>query len=105
MNRISGDHGVLLCPACGDDNVHIDQVLIDGRVDEDGDHIGLIADMYGVVRYTELPEGFQGDRNQAITITGWCEQHPSRIAYTFLQRKGKTYINSVPSSQKDVEEP
>jgi hypothetical protein len=84
----------LLCPACGFNCTHVDEVYVAGRPREDGDvfpvHVtagGLVSQGLGV----DLPSEDIG-RRHVITLTGWCEGCSKSFAIEFKQHKGETYL-------------
>lgn len=89
--------GILLCPLCGFDHIHVDEVQISAREeDAEPDEITVHA-ITGVVSTHCLdPAPSAGSsRRHRISISGDCEGCGGKFALVFTQRKGMTYIEAV----------
>lgn len=92
---ISMDDGDrMLCPKCGGNYVHIDEVFVAGRPREDGEIKPVHVDSGGRVSAEErvsLPIPDVG-RRHAIALKGWCELCSAEFAVEFVQHKGQTLL-------------
>lgn len=99
VDPASPDYSVLLCPHCGENYVHLNEVYIAGRPREDGDIFPVKVDSHGLV--TEglsvvVPFGTNGaGRRHTISLVGWCESCSQRIAIAFQQHKGETHVSTL----------
>jgi hypothetical protein len=86
--------GHLLCPRCGDDYVHVDDVFVAGRPREDGPVFPVHVNSDGNVRegqQVSLP--VSADRRHSIGVQGWCEKCSGRFVIEFRQHKGQTLVD------------
>lgn len=103
----------LLCPACGGDYVHLDDVYVAGRPREDEDAKTVHVDHRGTVDHlTPVPLGAGGlGRRHTITLGGFCELCHERFAVAFKQHKGQTFVSiltrqwTLVTGSTSVEEP
>lgn len=92
--QLTDQHNRFLCPSCGEDYVHLDNVYIAGRPREDGDIVPVHVNAAGHVKQgfeVDLPTADIG-RRHAITIAGWCELCGANFAIEFKQHKGQTEV-------------
>lgn len=91
--------GILGCPRCDDDHVHVDDAYVAGRPREDGDVVPVHVDSHG--RLTQPHEGdlpvgeFGRGRRHAVSVGGWCEGCGSQFAFVFTQNKGRTIVETA----------
>ena len=82
---------VLLCPACGGNNLHQDQVDVWQRPIEDGQQ------MHSIVGECMTTVGIGGagnpsNRRDGLTIQFSCEHCPADPVLAIWQHKGNTYM-------------
>lgn len=87
------DDQMLLCPACGGDNVHHSAVVVRSRPGEDQEGIEVLV--VGGVTTTTTHADFVGRRDD-LEIRIWCETCPARFAIRFVQHKGNTFVSAYP---------
>lgn len=84
--------GSMLCPLCGEQNIHLDDVYVSGRPREDGDIVPVHVDHHGRTdTHTTLPIMNTG-RRHSIALGGWCEHCGGRFTIEFTQHKGDTLV-------------
>ncbi len=87
--------GVLLCPHCSEQYVHIDDVYVAGRPREDGNIVPVHVDSAGRQNNgsgVALPIPDVG-RRHAFCLRGWCETCAGTFTIEFVQHKGQTLIS------------
>lgn len=85
----------LSCPLCGDPHgLHIDDVFVLGREQEDGEIVRVHVTSQGAV---DTPDGSlpgpQPRRRHSINLGGWCELCGKHFAIGFEQHKGMTHVS------------
>lgn len=86
--------GRLLCPLCGENWAHVDEVFVAGRPREDGDVEPVHVDHGGRVSRDQavaLPIPDVG-RRHAFALKGWCETCQGAFTIEFKQHKGQTLL-------------
>ncbi|GAA2760590.1 hypothetical protein [Actinopolymorpha rutila] len=101
MIKISDD-SVLLCPLCGKDTTHLDEVRVSARPEDDEPNEIAVDTGTGRVRTHEDIPAPMGDRvhegrRDRIALVGWCEQCGDTFALVFTQHKGATFVEAVRS--------
>ena len=94
----------LLCPLCGGEWTHVDDIFMAGRPREDGPIVPVHVDSSGSVRnVTEAlsPVGNQG-RRHSIALVGSCETCAGRFAVEFRQHKGQTLVSVMRQSWSSI---
>lgn len=86
--------GALLCPNCAGEYVHLDDVYVAGRAQEDGEvrpaHVNAAGDVT-TGSAVSSPVADSG-RRHVFALAGWCEFCQSNFAIEFAQHKGQTRI-------------
>lgn len=85
----------LLCPKCGEEYTHLDDVYVAGRQREDGDVTPVHVDSSGALQSgasVSLPVSDVG-RRHVISIKGSCETCGAEFAIEFKQHKGVTMVS------------
>lgn len=87
----------LLCPSCGSDYVHIDDVHIGGRSREDGPWRNVTVDSTGKVDTAPpaVAAPTSPGRRHFMTLVGWCETCQAVFGVAFIQHKGRTLVEAI----------
>jgi predicted nucleic-acid-binding Zn-ribbon protein len=83
----------LLCPECGNDNLHHEKVNIHNRKNEDEEGITISVNRQEV-SITPNKDDFLGRRND-LTITFTCEHCPATPTLTLKQHKGYSLLTWI----------
>ena len=84
---------VLLCPICGETNLHHRKVEVFGRQQEDsqsGVHVVLDG---ATAKIDSSMSGNPSGRRDGVAIMFWCEHCDNETLLTLSQHKGSTYVN------------
>lgn len=97
--------GVLVCPSCNGDYVHLDQADIAARTeDADFNNISVNA-RTGRVTTHGAPPAFGMDigvgRRHRIVVAGTCELCGAVLELVFTQHKGQTFAEWVVSPRTE----
>ncbi|MER7271354.1 hypothetical protein ABT344_24020 [Micromonospora carbonacea] len=97
---VVGSDGVLLCPACGERDTHVDIAYVSARhEDQDPNEIAVNAVTGRVVTHNPVPApaapGVGQGRRHRIALAGYCEVGGHRFAVVFTQHKGATLVETV----------
>ena len=102
-----GDFEILACPLCSGNNLHFDIVHFGGRPREDGEFVNVTVDANGKV--TEHVSNSQmakpnldNMRRHYVSLLADCESCGERIAYAFVQHKGKTKLQLIRPQWRSV---
>lgn len=90
-----GMYTELICPLCGSEWTHVDDVFVAGRPREDGPLVPVHVDSSGQVREGSdviSPVGDEG-RRHSIALVGYCETCTGQFAIEFRQHKGQTHVS------------
>ena len=68
-----GDHGELICPDCGGDNLHQDEVRVYTRRGEDQNGVLVTVDEDGKTSTVAMPAESLRGRRESLLISYWCE--------------------------------
>ena len=89
----------LLCPSCGEANLHHEVTEVWNRRTEDA-RDGLHARLAGPVMTTDaIMSGNPSGRRNGLTVTFSCEHCTAHPVLTLLQHKGTTYIRWAEGSE------
>lgn len=87
--------GILRCPNCNDEYLHLEEVLIGAREEDRTFNDIKVNAVTGQVRTHDEPAPVgraQGlGRRHRIAVRGYCETCGSNIALVFTQHKGVTF--------------
>lgn len=100
----SSDSNMLICPLCGEDYVHLDDVYMAGRPREDGPYVNVHVDNAGRIDqgdFLNMPIQ-SGGRRHTIAVSGWCEMCAGRFAIEFRQHKGQTELAILRANWRPV---
>lgn len=94
---------LLLCPGCGGEYLHVDDVYVAGRPREDGPFVPVHVDASGRVNTSDptIPGGTPG-RRHTITLAADCELCGGHFAWQFQQHKGRTIVEVFRSDWKSL---
>lgn len=82
----------LICPYCGSEFLHHDEVTVYNRRGEDAQE-GLVARIQGSgVMLKTSQEGNPSSRRSGLTIHFWCEGCEHIPVLTIVQHKGVTFV-------------
>lgn len=96
--QLTFDDGLLLCPLCGDDYVHLNDVFVAGRPEgEDGPIKNVTVSNAGRVTEGDLVEfpSQQVGRRHSLALAGDCEHCGEGFAIEFRQHKGQTRVQVI----------
>jgi hypothetical protein len=98
-SRVRIEGGVLLCPACGEDNLHHTGTVFFGRAQEDESTWAIEVDAGGAVPLPAARAALfnPSPRRGAVTVRFMCEGCPAISELTFWQHKGQTQIGWRPA--------
>lgn len=90
----------MVCPLCGDTNVHMDGVQVAARtLGQDGPivEIGVAANGKVTDESDKIPRSrLVGiGRHHRIALTGWCEHCDAAFAFLFTEHQGTTLLEPV----------
>jgi hypothetical protein len=86
--------GLLVCPLCGSNWTHVDDVFIAGRPREAGPIVPIHVDAEGRVRNgSQVALPITPDRRHSIGLQGYCETCSGRFVIEFEQHKGQTRVD------------
>jgi hypothetical protein len=88
----------LLCPVCGADTIHLDDVYVAGRTAEDGPVTELRIDSRGEIHHETIP--LTWGRRHSIGVGGYCENGGHRFIIEFMQHKGATLTEIRPDGHQ-----
>lgn len=96
----TGEYGQLLCPMCGFEFTHVEQVFIAARDnDQEPNEIAVHAKSGEIEQYRSVPAPVgplvRVGRRHRIVLAGSCEEGHG-FAIVFTQHKGHTYVECVP---------
>ena len=102
-----GDFEILACPLCSGNNLHFDNVHFGGRPREDGEFVNVTVDATGRVtehvRDSQMAKPNLDDmRRHYVSLLADCESCGERIAYAFVQHKGKTKLQLIRPQWRSV---
>lgn len=93
MNKIEmNDEHILLCPSCGESNLHHCIVGVYNRVMEDSTHGIHLEVNGGVVTQDKDLSGNPSKRRNGIAISFTCEQCDDEHILNIIQHQGQTKI-------------
>lgn len=91
------DENVLICPSCGNDNLHHDHVDVFFRpTGEDGPshRLAINAETGDNSLHAYHAETNPSARRHGMTVWFWCEHCKADVYMTIAQHKGLTLIES-----------
>jgi hypothetical protein len=90
-----GDQSYLICPGCGDPNLHQVKVEVFNRDREDS-KTGLHVEIVGqTISLDEDIKNSPSGRRDGLYIYFGCEECPEIVRLSIYQHKGTTYMDIV----------
>lgn len=89
------ESGVLICPNCGESNLHHDRVTVYARADG-GEAKRTVVESPAFCneetrRRGRIPKN-ASDQRSGLVVEGCCEHCPARWRMTVAQHKGTTFV-------------
>jgi hypothetical protein len=84
---------VVLCPACGSNNLHHDEITVFSRPEDAAAVTETVVSDRGCTVTTTDGLGNPSARRGGVTIQFWCEGCAARPFLGFAQHKGETYVS------------
>jgi hypothetical protein len=83
---------VLLCPKCGNNNLHQFKVETFARVEDSAKGIHVIVEGTDIMKLDNDMSGNPSARRDGVSIHFSCESCPQVSVLTVVQHKGTTYL-------------